>query len=152
MCYNYAFIIGVRRSGPDMSSPPHTLSLEKPLLPSIPAVFIFLTFISSLNALVIIKLPDKQLVMAALRSRCADIMFFALWFFLLSFIFFPRLFSAVADWMSTILPHMVTWSGLSATLGCKSETCCTRLAEKSRKQKIAICAPSHRFVGLYLRN
>jgi len=30
---------------------------------------------------------------------------FVLWFLLLSS-FFPRLFSAVADWMSTILPHM----------------------------------------------
>ena len=30
--------------------------------------------------------------------------------------------------------------------------CCTRLAEKYRTQKIAISAPSHNFVGLYLRN
>jgi len=37
----------------------------------------------------------------------ADIIFFVLWFLLSSSIFFPRLFSAVADWMSTILPHMV---------------------------------------------
>jgi len=28
-------------------------------------------------------------------------------FYLLLSVFFPRLFSAVADWMSTILPHMV---------------------------------------------
>jgi len=40
----------------------------------------------------------------------ADHYIFALWFlsfffFLLSF--FPRLISAVGDWMSTILPHMV---------------------------------------------
>jgi len=27
--------------------------------------------------------------------------------FLLSFLLFPRLISAVRDWMSTILPHMV---------------------------------------------
>ena len=31
---------------------------------------------------------------------------FALWFLLSSFLF-PRLISTVADWMSTILPHMV---------------------------------------------
>jgi len=38
----------------------------------------------------------------------ADVnIFFALWFLLLLSIFFPCLFSAVADWMSTILPHMV---------------------------------------------
>ena len=49
------------------------------------------------------------LVMAALRSRCGHYIF-ALWFlsifYLLSF-FVPRLISAAADWMSTILPHMV---------------------------------------------
>jgi len=28
-------------------------------------------------------------------------------FFLSSFCFFPRLISAVGNWMSTILPHMV---------------------------------------------
>ena len=43
------------------------------------------------------------LIMVALCNR-ADHYIFALWF--LSF-FFPRLISAVAAWMSTILPHMV---------------------------------------------
>jgi len=51
------------------------------------------------------------LVMAALRSRCGHYIF-ALWFLLLSssfffFFYFPRLISTVADWMSTILLHMV---------------------------------------------
>jgi len=45
------------------------------------------------------------LVMAALRSRCGHYIF-ALWFLSSSF-FIPRLISAAADWMSTILPHMV---------------------------------------------
>jgi len=49
----------------------------------------------------------------------------ALCFFLL---FVPRLISAVGDWMSTILPHMV-WP-YSANLRCRSHNC----------------------VGLYLRN
>jgi len=44
----------------------------------------------------------SSLIMAALHSRCGHYIF-ALWFLL----FFPRLISAVADWMSTILPHMV---------------------------------------------
>jgi len=44
-------------------------------------------------------------IMATLHSRCGHYIF-ALWFLLLSS-FFPRLFSAVADWMSTILLHMV---------------------------------------------
>jgi len=72
-------------------------------------------------------------------------------FYLLSFS--PRLISAVVDWMSTILPHMLC--GVSANLGCRSETCCMRLAEiqdAKNRQKFAICAPSHNFVGLYLRN
>jgi len=42
--------------------------------------------------------------MVALRNR-ADHYILALWFLLP--IFFPRLISAVGDWMSTILPHMV---------------------------------------------
>jgi len=77
---------------------------------------------------------------------------FALWFlsfFLLSF--FPRLNSAVGDWMSTILPFH-TWCGLSANLECMSEMCCTWLAENTGRKKIAILVPSHKFVGLYLRN
>jgi len=48
-------------------------------------------------------------VMVALCNR-ADHYIFALWFlssFFLSSSFFPRLISAVRDWMSTILPHMV---------------------------------------------
>ena len=45
-----------------------------------------------------------NMIMAALYNRAGHYIF-ALWFLLLSF--FPRLISAVADWMSTILPHMV---------------------------------------------
>jgi len=95
-------------------------------------------------------------IMAALRSRCGHYIF-ALWFlsifYLLSSFFIPRLISAAADWMSTILPHMV-WP-YSANLECRSERCCTRLAGNTGRkmmQKIAICAPSNKFVGLYLRN
>ena len=70
-----------------------------------------------------------NVIMAALRSRCGHYIF-VLWFLLLFlwppyvigqaiyiftltfvllsfFFFFPRLISAVADWMSTILSHMV---------------------------------------------
>ena len=42
-------------------------------------------------------------------------LFFGLWFLLPLSLFFPRLISAVADWMSTCL-------------GCRSEMCCTWLA------------------------
>ena len=76
-------------------------------------------------------------------------------FYLLSSpFFFPRLISAVGDWMSTI-PYFHTWCGLSANVECMSEMCCTRLAENTGRKndaKIAIWAPSHNFVGLYLRN
>jgi len=53
------------------------------------------------------------------------------------------------------LPYLHTWCGLSANLRCRSETCCTRLAAntgRKSRQTIAILAPSHKFVGLYLRN
>jgi len=45
------------------------------------------------------------LVMAALHSRCGHYIFVL--FLSCSFFFFPRLISVVADWMSTILLHMV---------------------------------------------
>jgi len=45
------------------------------------------------------------IIMAALWNRAGRYIF-ALWF-LLSFLFFTRLISAVADWMSTILLHIV---------------------------------------------
>ena len=47
-------------------------------------------------------------VMVALCNR-ADHYIFALWLLSSSFFFssFPRLISAVGDWMSTIFPHMV---------------------------------------------
>ena len=52
------------------------------------------------------------------------------------------------------LPYIHTWCGLSANLRCRSETCCTRLAEntgRKNRQKIAIWAPWHNFIGQYLR-
>ena len=66
--------------------------------------------------------------MAALRSRYGHYIFILWFLFLLSF-FFPGLISAVADCLSTILPRF------SANLGCRSETCCTRLAENTGRKK-----------------
>ena len=40
------------------------------------------------------------------------------------------------------LPYFHTWCGFSANLGCRSETCSTRLAEKYRTQKIDKNSPS----------
>jgi len=65
--------------------------------------------------------------MAALWNRTGHYIF-ALWFLSSSScsFFFPRLISAVADWMC--LPYFYTWCGLSANLECRSEMCCTRCA------------------------
>jgi len=51
-------------------------------------------------------LSSTTLFMVALWNR-ADHYIFALWFLLSFFFFFPRLISAVKDWMSAILPQMV---------------------------------------------
>jgi len=74
---------------------------------------------------------------------------FALWFRLL----FPRLLSAVGDWMSTILPHMVwpycqfrmqVWKVLhTARLKCKTQ---------KKHQKCDLWALTPNSAGLYLRN
>ena len=52
---------------------------------------------------------------------------------LLSSIFFPRLISAAADWMSTIYFH--TWCGPGANLECRPEMCCTQLAGNTGRKK-----------------
>jgi len=46
----------------------------------------------------------SEIIMAALCSRCGHYIF-VLWFLLL--FFFPCLISAVAGWMSIIIPHMM---------------------------------------------
>ena len=56
---------------------------------------------------------------------------FALGFFFLLF-FFPRLISAVEQ--SGCLPYFYTWCGLSANLECRSEMCCTWLAENTGRK------------------
>jgi len=66
--------------------------------------------------------------MAALWNRAGNYIL-PCGFYLLSSFFFPRLFSAVGDWMSTIL--LYTWCGLSANLEWRSEMCSTRLAENT---------------------
>jgi len=68
--------------------------------------------------------------MAAHSNWQAIIFLPALWFLFLSF--FPRLISAVADWMSTILLHMVS---VDANLECRSEMCCARLAGNAGPKK-----------------
>jgi len=50
---------------------------------------------------VIVTRVFQMLITAALRSRYGH------YIFILCVFFFPSLISAVADWMSTITPHMV---------------------------------------------
>jgi len=90
--------------------------------------------------------------MAALHSRCGHCIFALL--FLLSSIFFSFL-TYYQPSQIVRLPYFHTWCGLNANLGCRSETCCAVLAEMQdakNSQKFAICAPLHKFAGLYLRN
>jgi len=71
-------------------------------------------------------------------------------FFFLS-IFFPRLISAVADCMYTILPRVALVRILDAGLKRDARGSLKYRTQKNR-QKFAISAPSHNFVGLYIRN
>jgi len=48
----------------------------------------------------------QGIIMAAVWNKAGHYIF-ALWFLLPSIFFFPCPVSGVADWMSTILPHMV---------------------------------------------
>ena len=53
------------------------------------------------------------------------------------------------------MPYFGSWCGLSANLECRSEMCCAWLAGnagRKNRQKVAVCAPSYKLVGLYLRN
>jgi len=51
--------------------------------------------------------------------------------------FFCLLFSLAYSQPSQIgcLPYFYTWCGFSANLGCRSETCCTQLAENTGHKK-----------------
>jgi len=56
------------------------------------------------------------------------------------------------------LPHFHTWWCLSANLGCRSETCCTRLAQNTRSRKspkirhLGTMAQFCQVISLQLRN
>jgi len=86
--------------------------------------------------------------MAALRNRCGHYIFSCGFLYLLLSSFFssPNLSRRRLDVCHT--SH--TWCGLSANLGCRSETCCTRVTEntgRKNRQKFDICAPSHNLSG-----
>ena len=70
----------------------------------------YVTYWKRMMHLFFVSSSSSIIIMVALCNR-ADHYIFMLWFVLLLsfFLFFPRLISAVGDWMSTILRHMV-WS------------------------------------------
>jgi len=89
--------------------------------------------------------------MAALHSRCRHYIL-QLWFLSIFLLLFS---SPILSGPRLHVYHTSTWCGLSANLECMSEMCCTWRAENTDvkiMQKIAICAPSHNFVRLYLHN
>jgi len=71
-----------------------------------------------------IQIDSYEFIMAALWNRTGHYFLPCAWF-LSSIFFFPRLISAVGDWMS----------GLSANLECMSEMGCTRLAGNTGHKK-----------------
>jgi len=96
---------------------------------------------------VILYLSWYFVVMAALWNRASHYIF-ALWFLSSIYLFFSRLMSAVGHWKFTILPHMV-WPWCEFRMHVWNVLHAPRW--KYRTQKIAILAPSHNIVGLYLR-
>jgi len=69
--------------------------------------------------------------MAALRSRCGDSIL-QLWF--------VSVFLAYSQRSQTgCLPYFHTWCGLSVNLECRSEMCCTRLAENTGRINRHLC-------------
>ena len=65
-------------------------------------------------------------------------------------LFFSRLCSAAAKWMSTILPHDVALVRIQ-NAGLKyAAHGSPKMQDAKNRRKIAIYAPSHKFVGLYL--
>jgi len=85
-------------------------------------------------AIIIITIILKMYLAFALLW--ADHYIFALWFLLSFLLFFPspNLSRCRLDVCHT---STRTWCGLSANLGCRSETCCTRLAESTGRKKVA---------------
>jgi len=77
------------------------------------------------------------IIMAVLWSRACHYIF-ALWFLLSSSFFLA--YSQPSH--IGCLPYFHIWCGLSANLECRSEMCCTRLAENTGCKKIAKNSPS----------
>jgi len=64
-------------------------------------LLLWVFFVFNSVSILVTQVFHYMLIMAALHSRCGHYIFARGFFYLLSFFFFPRLFSAVADWTST---------------------------------------------------
>jgi len=74
--------------------------------------------------------------MAALWNRAGHYIF-VLWFLLLSSFFLSFFLAYSQPSEIGCLPYFHTWCGLSANIGCRSETCCMQLAENTGCKKLA---------------
>jgi len=89
------------------------------------------------------------IIMAAVCNRAGHYIF-ALWFLLSSSFFFPRLISAVGEWMSTIL--LYTHGVALVRIWNAGQKCTARRSLEMQDPKIAKNRNLRNFVGLYLRN
>jgi len=89
--------------------------------------------------------------MAALRSRCGHYIF-ALWFLSIFFLYSsPNLSGRRFDVYHTSTHDVALVRIQNAGLKCAARGS-LEIQDAKMMQKIAICAPSHNFVGLYLHN
>jgi len=78
----------------------------------------------------------QQFFMVAISNRAEHYIFILS--FVLSFFFFLLFFLAWSQPLQIgCLPYFHIWCGLSANLRCRSETCCTWLAENTGRKKVA---------------
>jgi len=80
------------------------------------------------------EILSTQLIMATICNKSGH------YIFVLGFLLSSSILSSfflVYSQLSPIgcLPYFHTWCGLSANLGCRSEKCCTRLAENTGRKK-----------------
>jgi len=92
-----------------------------------------------------------MIFMAALRSRCGHYIF-ALWFLSIFFLYSsPNLSGRRFDVYHTSTHDVALVRIQNAGLKCAARGS-LEIQDAKMMQKIAICAPSHNFVGLYLHN
>jgi len=79
---------------------------------------------------------EIMIFMASLWNMAGHYIF-VLWFLLSVYLLSSFFLAYFQPSQTGCLPYFHTWCGLCSNLGCRSETCCTRLAENTRCKKIA---------------